>query len=84
MTVAERFGDNLRRCRKAADLSQEEAASRAGMNRTQFAVLERGERLPRIDTLAKLAAAVEVSPGDLLKGIAWEPGRIESGRFLDG
>lgn len=84
MSVAERFGNNLRRCRKAAGLSQEEVGQRASMHRTQVAAAERGERIPRIDTLLRLAGALEVSPDELLKGIAWRPGRREVGRFLDG
>lgn len=83
MNVAERFGDNLRRCRKLADLSQEEVGRRAGMNRTQVAAAERGERLPRIDTLMKLAGALEVSPDELLEGIRWQPGSKIEGRFFE-
>ncbi len=36
-------------------------------------MLERGIRLARIDTLVKLAGALEVSPNELLEGIAWVP-----------
>lgn len=81
MSVAERFGDNLRRCRKQAGLSQEEVGQRAAMNRTQVAAAERGERLPRIDTLMKLAGALEVSPDELLEGIVWRPGEVRRGGF---
>jgi transcriptional regulator with XRE-family HTH domain len=84
VTVAERFGDNLRRCRKQAGLSQEEVARRASMHRTQVAVAERGERLPRIDTLVKLAGALEVSPDELLAGLKWKPGEVQAGRFEEG
>ena len=81
MTLAERFGSNLRRCRKKAGLSQEEAAIRASLHRTEIGLLERGERTPRIDTAIKLAGAVDVALSDLLKGIAWEPGEARLGRF---
>lgn len=81
MSVAERFGANLRRCRELADLTQAEVAQRASMNRTQIGVLERGERLPRIDTLVKLAGALEVSPDELLAGLKWKPGEARAGRF---
>ncbi len=81
MSVAERFGENLRRCRKQAGLSQEEVGQRASMDRTQIGILERGERLPRIDTLMKLAGALEVSPDELLEGIGWRPGEIRPGGF---
>lgn len=44
-------------------------------------MLERGERLPRIDTLIKLMGALEVPAGDLLDGIEWVPARVADGRF---
>ncbi len=81
MTIAERFGANLNRARKRAGLSQEEAAIRASLHRTEIGLLERGERLPRIDTAIKLAGAVGAAPADLLEGISWEPGETRSGRF---
>jgi transcriptional regulator with XRE-family HTH domain len=81
MTVAEQFGDNLRRCRKRAGISQEEAAVRASLHRTAIGQLERAERVARIDTLIKLAGALGVSPGELLAGVAWEPGGTRLGSF---
>lgn len=81
MDVAARFGDNVARLRKLADLSQEEAAYRASVHRTEISHLERGLRLARADTIAKLAAALEVEPGDFFEGIVWEPGDLRRGRF---
>jgi transcriptional regulator with XRE-family HTH domain len=82
--IAARFGDNLRRVRKDAGLSQEEAGIRASLHRTEIGLLERGERIPRIDTAIKLAGAVDVSVGDLLAGIGWNPGRSLPGEFRVG
>jgi transcriptional regulator with XRE-family HTH domain len=75
------FGKNLRTYRKRAAISQEELAQRASLHRTEIGLLERGERLPIIDTLVKLAAALDVWPEELLKGIDWRPTRIQSGGF---
>jgi transcriptional regulator with XRE-family HTH domain len=82
VSVAERFGANLVRHRLAADLSQEELSFRAGLHRTEIGLLERGVRIPRIDTLAKLAGALGVAPADLLEGISWEAGEIRRGSFI--
>lgn len=79
--IAARFGDNLARCRKQADLSQEELAVRASVHRTEISYLERGLRLPRVDTLVKLAASLEVSADELLAGLEWNPGGMVYGRF---
>lgn len=81
MTVAEQFGANLSRLREQSGVTQEELAFRASLHRTEIGLLERGGRIPRIDTLAKLAGALGVFPADLLEGIAWEPGEIRRGRF---
>lgn len=81
MTVKAQFGVNLRRARKEAGISQEETAVRASLHRTEIGLLERGERLPQIDTVIKLAGAVGVTPADLLKGIVWEPGTTTRGQF---
>lgn len=84
MSIAKRFGENLRRARRQAGLSQEDAAIRASLHRTEVGLLERGERVPRIDTTVKLAGALDVAPGDLLDGIAWQPGHLRPGRFETG
>jgi transcriptional regulator with XRE-family HTH domain len=72
-TVAKQFGRNLVRCRKRAGLSQEEVGFDAAIHRTEVGMLERGVRLPRIDTLVKLAVALRVEVGELLDGIEWKP-----------
>lgn len=82
IAVARRFGENLRRIRKQADLSQEEVGRRASLHRTEIGLLERGARVPRIDTLVKLASALGVRIDcALLRGIDWTPGTIEAGGF---
>lgn len=70
---SERFAANLKRLRREAAQSQEDLAFRAGVHRTQISLLEGGERLPRVETLVKLAGALGATPNDLLDGIAWEP-----------
>lgn len=80
--IAARFGDNLIRARRAADVSQDELAVRASVHRTEISQLERGLRIARIDTLIKLAASLEVAPGELLTGLDWQPGSTRIGGFV--
>lgn len=82
--IAARFGDNLKRQRRAADLSQDELAYRASLHRTEVSQIERGLRIPRVDTVAKLAGALDAEPGKLFAGIVWSPGDVRRGRFTDG
>ncbi|MGB7589094.1 MAG: helix-turn-helix transcriptional regulator [Solirubrobacterales bacterium] len=81
MTVGQRFGANLTRCRKRAGLSQEQLGVRAGLHRTEIGLLERGQRVPRIDTLIKLATSLPADVHDLLDGISWKPGEPRAGLF---
>lgn len=75
--VARRFAENLRRIRKETGLSQEEVGFRAGLHRTEVGLLERGARVPRLDTLVKLASALGVRiECPLFEGISWETGTI--------
>jgi XRE family transcriptional regulator, regulator of sulfur utilization len=81
MGIADRFGENLARCRKRAGMSQEELGVRASLHRTEISLLERGTRLPRIDTAIKLAGALELPLSELIEGIDWSPGSTTVGRF---
>jgi transcriptional regulator with XRE-family HTH domain len=81
VTVAEQFGRNLAYCRGRAKLSQEELSVRASLHRTAVGMLERGERMPRIDSLVKLAGSLGVSAGELLDGLEWKPGETVCGSF---
>jgi len=83
--VAKRFGENLRRLREQADLSQEEMGYRSSLHRTEIGILERGERLPRMDTMLKLGAALGVKfECPLLTGLEWTPGVFQPGSFSPG
>lgn len=60
------FAENLKRYRKAANLSQEELAHIAEIERGYVSQLERRLDVPTIDMLAKLAKAIGVEPYQLL------------------
>lgn len=60
------LGRNLRRARQRLELTQEEVAERSGVHATEVSRIEAGKRDPRVSTVARLAKAVGVPPGDLL------------------
>lgn len=79
--VATVVGPRIRRIRRGLDMSQEALADNAEIHRTQMTGIEWGERLPRVDTLVKIAGGLGVSPCVLIDGVVWEvrgsrPGRI--------
>lgn len=80
-SVAARFGENLRRCRRRAGLSQERFAKAAELHRTEVGHLEHGRRRPRIDTLIKVACVLGVPVDELLDGIEWVKGGPARGSF---
>jgi len=64
------FAQRLKRARRAAKLSHAALARQAGLaSRTTTALLESGERTPRVDTAEKLANALSVSPSLLAFGL---------------
>lgn len=71
--IAVALGENLRRLRRRNGISQEELSFRSSVHRTDISKIERGESLPRTDTLLKLAGGLGVQPQELLDGLAWEP-----------
>jgi transcriptional regulator with XRE-family HTH domain len=57
---------NLRRLRVRRGLSQEALAVDAGVDRSYVGRIERGVENPTVETLDRLAAALEVAVGELL------------------
>jgi transcriptional regulator with XRE-family HTH domain len=74
--VRQRFGANLRECRKRLGITQEEVSFRAEIALASVGLLELGKKLPRIDTFIRLAGAVEVKPSELAAGIGWVPAEV--------
>lgn len=79
--LGSRFGANLRRARRRADLTQVQLARLVELHRNDVGQLERGRRLPRLDTILKLSAGVRDSPCVLLGGLSWYPGHYVEGAF---
>lgn len=79
--VAEQFAQNLKRVRKQAGISQEELGLIADLHRTEISLLETGARTPKISTLLKLCAGLQVKPSAMLQGIEWKPGDVTPGSF---
>lgn len=63
------IGERIRLCRESQGISQEELAQRAGMDRTAIGKIERAERSVRIQTLFRLASALQTTASKLLSGL---------------
>ena len=64
------LGTRIRERREALGWSQAELAEAAGVTPNYVGVLERGEKLPALETLAAVAEAMRVSMGALLSAEA--------------
>lgn len=71
-------GANLRRCRKAAGLTQEQLAFLADLHPTYVSLMERGERNPGFEITTKLIGSLGIDPDELYRGVKWIP--ADSGR----
>ena len=78
--LAECFGANLAKARRAADVSQDELACRSMTHRTAISQIERGLSLPGLDSALKFAAVLETTLDELLEGIAWEAPEMAVGK----
>ncbi|MBI5241140.1 MAG: helix-turn-helix transcriptional regulator [Elusimicrobia bacterium] len=67
--LARGLGRRIRRCREAAHLTQEELSERAMLHPTYVGYIERGQRLPSLRALERLADALSVPLATLLKGV---------------
>jgi transcriptional regulator with XRE-family HTH domain len=65
--IVQAFGAVLQRLRVERNLSQEELAHRADVDRTFVSRLERGVRQPTITTLMGLGQALGVSAAELVR-----------------
>jgi transcriptional regulator with XRE-family HTH domain len=71
--VGRKLGRNLWVARRREGYSQEALGALCGLHRTEIGFVENGERLPRVDTLMKLATALEIGVEKLVEGIEWIP-----------
>jgi transcriptional regulator with XRE-family HTH domain len=57
--------DKIREVRTRKSLSQMELSERADISQSFLAALESGKKQPSVETILKIAHALEINPGDL-------------------
>ncbi len=75
--IGKRLGQRIRELRteRAERWTQEELAQRARISVSFLSMIERGERVAHVNTLAALADALDVSLSELFSGIDKKPSR---------
>ena len=69
MISTELIGSVIANHRKAKGLSQEVLSGLADLDRTHYSKIERGLRAPTIDTLFKIAHALDIPAHELVRSI---------------
>jgi len=60
------FAELLANARRARGITQRQLAARVGITEATICLYERGNRLPKIDRLLRLAGALNVDAAELL------------------
>ena len=61
------FGVVISRLRVEKGLTQEKMSGLAGIARSHLVALENGEKTVRLDTMWRIAEALEIRPGELIR-----------------
>ena len=69
MISAELVGSTIAELRKSKGMSQEVLSGLAGLDRTHYSKIERGLRSPTIDTLFKIAHALDMPPREIVAAL---------------
>ena len=64
-----KVGMEIRNLRESKGLTQEQLSGLATLDRTHYSKIERGLRSPTIDTVFKIAFALDIKPHDLIQVI---------------
>ncbi len=67
MNESEKLGENLKRIRTAKEISQGEISRILGVDKSFVSNIENGKTNPTLATIAKIAKAIGVSVGELMK-----------------
>lgn len=65
--IKQKFGDRLRTLRGEADLTQEQLAQHAGLDRSYIGGVERGERNISLENMERLSKALGITISQLLE-----------------
>src|SRR5438093_1242192 len=79
--VKSSFASSVRACRSRLGISQEELAGRAGLHRTYVSDIERGARNLSLESIEKLARALETSVSALFLAPGNSLGSLEGGEL---
>lgn len=75
------FGANVERLRRQRGYSLDQLVERSQIERGEVESILRGEAEANVDSIYRLAGALDVTPGELYRGMAWIPDGEGGGEF---
>lgn len=70
--AAAHIGERITEARRRYTLTQDQLAVRADIDSSNIRSYESGRAMPNVQTLVRIAFALDIAPGDLLNGITLE------------
>ena len=67
-SIQQMFGQNVRKYRKARNLTQEQLSEKLGISQKHLSIIETGTQFASASLIARISSVLEVSPGDLFGG----------------
>jgi transcriptional regulator with XRE-family HTH domain len=83
MDIRDKFGQRLKLLRRIKKMSQDALSLASGLDRSFISEIETGKRSPTLDTIDKIAKALNVLPVELLVFSVSEPSTTYEGEPLD-
>ena len=75
------IGENIRKYRKAKKMTQESLAERAGLSVNYIGSIERGEKLPSLETFITIVNQIGVSADYILQDVIQENYELKMSMF---
>lgn len=67
--AARKIGERITKLRVQAEISQRDLDDLTGIDVSNIGKYERGEALPNVGSLVRIAAAFQLDPGELIRGL---------------
>ena len=83
MDIRKEFGQRLKLLRKHRKMSQDAVSIASGIDRSFLSEIETGKCSPTLDTINRIAKALNVHPGELLIFTVSEPSMTYEGKRSD-
>jgi len=67
-SISQLFGENVKKYRKQAGLTQEQLSERLGVSQKHLSIIETGSQFASASLIGRISQELKVSPGDLFGG----------------